>query len=159
MEVLVRWVSSPSLVTQSVANNFYGKRENFVPPQAPLPPQHGPSSSQFFRPYGPNIPVGDVPFIGSVNSYAPFPEVVTPWEKAGILTSHKDDQILNLYRRPIAPLQDLWEYQVQDKDGFVIKLVGVNYIDNGDIIQHVIGKNGLGPWKAHLFVENKYIWV
>jgi hypothetical protein len=130
-----------------------------------LPYQNHPSSGDFHRPYGPNSQqVGDVPFFGSVNAYAPFPEIVNPWEKAGILTSTVirkggEDEILNLYRRPIAPLQDLWEYQVQDKNGFVIKLENVKYLENGDLVQHVIGKQGLGPWKVHIFVTNKYVWV
>jgi hypothetical protein len=131
-----------------------------TPPGAPLPYQGNPISSDFLRPYGPNVPVTDVPFFGNVNAYAPFPEIVNPWEKAGLLTSEsKKDQILNLYRRPIAPLQDLWEYQVQDKNGFVIKLEGTRYLENGDIVHHVIGKDGLGPWKVHVFVQNKYIWM
>ena len=126
-------------------------------------------SGDFFRPYasadapprggyGPNIPVANAPFFGSVNAYAPLPEIVTPWEKAGILTSAKGNEILNLFRRAIAPVQDLWEYQVQDKNGFVIKL-WERYIEDGDVVSHVIGKDGLGPWKAHVFVQNKYVWV
>lgn len=130
-------------------------------PGANMPYQTRPViSGDFFRPYGPNVPVSGVPFFGSVNAYAPFPEVNNPWEKAGILTSigeNTKEEILNLYRRPIAPLQDLWEYQVQDKNGFVIKLENIKYIENGDVIPHVIGKKG--PWKVHDFVQNKYIWV
>ncbi len=121
------------------------------------------SSGDYLRPYGPNIPVDETPFFGSVNAYAPFPEITTPWEKAGILTSMRGEksekqEILNLFRRPIAPLQDLWEYQVQDKNGFVIKLEE-KYLENADVVHHVIGKNGEGPWKVHIFVQNKYIWV
>ncbi len=102
-------------------------------------------------------PYPNAPFYGSVNAYAPFPEIKNPWEKAGILTSVSSDEILNLYRRPIAPLQDLWEYQVEDKNGFIIVLNN-KYINDGDIVNHVIGKHN-GPWKAHIFVQNKYIWV
>lgn len=138
-------------------------------PQQTLPTQQTLASDQYFRPYGPNAPT-DVPFFGNVNAYSPFPEIVNPWEKAGILTSmpqntlehnrniSNDDRILNLYRRPIAPVQNLWEYQVQDKNGFVIKLNN-KYIEDGDIITHIIGKEGLGPWRATIFVQNKYIWV
>lgn len=131
-----------------------------VTPSGYIPDINRPiQSGDYFRPYGPNIPVDDVPFFGSVNAYAPFPEITTPWEKAGILTSVGIKQeILNLFRRPIAPLQDLWEYQVQDKNGFMIKL-NEKYLEDGDVVPHVIGKNGEGPWKVHVFVQNKYIWV
>lgn len=113
-------------------------------------------SGDFYKPYGPNANMNVTPFFGSVNSYSPFPEIISPWEKAGILTSRGD--ILNLFRRPIAPLQDLWEYQVQDKDGFIIKLAN-RYIEDGDRVNGIIGKEGLGPWTAHIFVQNKYVWV
>lgn len=136
-----------------------GMPEYVTPPGADLPPQTRPLySGDYFRPYGPNIPVSNVPFIGSVNAYAPFPEVNNPWEKAGVLSSQSGkERLLNLYRRPIAPLQDLWEYQVQDKNGFVIKL-NAKYLQNGDIVHHITGEEG-GPWKVHDYVQNKYIWV
>lgn len=134
-------------------------QKNVTLPGSLLPRQTNPYSSNFFRPYGPNVPVEPVPFFGSVNAYAPFPAVENPWEKAGILTSVGGDQILNLYRRPIAPLQDLWEYQVQDKDGFVIKLENVKYLEDKDLVPFIVGKVGMGPWKVHIFVQNKYIWV
>lgn len=132
----------------------YGSRgglgEDFPYQQRPL------TSGDFFRPG-----VSPSSFIGSVDAYAPFPEVNTPWEKAGILTStrHEKNAILNLYRRPISPMQELWEYQVQDKDGFMIKLDRVKYLEDGDLVHDVIGKHGLGPWRAHVFVRNKYVWV
>lgn len=136
---------------------YSGALPQVTAPGADFPPQTHPlASGDFFRPYGPNVPIANVPFFGSVNSYAPFPEVNTPWEKAGILTSSEGNHILNLYRRPIAPLQDLWEYQVQDKNGFMIKLPE-KYLRNGDIIPHVTGKEG--SWKVHDYVQNKYIWV
>jgi len=105
---------------------------------------------------------GDVPFYTSVNSFAPFPEINTPWEKVGLLTTvnPQNDAILNLYRRPIAPLQDLFDYAAQDKDGFIIRLKDVRgVLENGDIIPEVIGKESLGPWKVHNFVNDKYVWV
>lgn len=123
-----------------------------------LPQQHTPLLSDgFFIPYNPSPSA----FVGSVDAFLPFPEVNTPWEKAGILTSQRSDsgtkELLNLYQRPIAPMQELWEYQVQDKDGFVIKLDTKRYLEDGDIIHHIIGKPG--SWKANIFVQNKYIWV
>lgn len=136
---------------------YSGALPQVTAPGSDFPPQTRPlASGDFFRPYGPNVPVANVPFFGSVNAYAPFPEVNTPWEKAGILTSMENKQIMNLYRRPIAPLQDLWEYQVQDKNGFVIKLPE-KYLQNGDVIPHVTGKEG--SWKVHDYIQNKYIWV
>jgi hypothetical protein len=119
------------------------------------------ASHDFNRPYGPNLSLSQVPFIGSVNSYAPFPEVNTPWEKIGVLTPVNNDKdiLLNLYRRAIAPLQDLWEYNVQDKNGFIVLLRGINYLEDGDIIPYVIGKENLGPFRVHIFNNNKYIWM
>ena len=147
---------------------------NSFPAGSSLPFQNTPSmatvnpitgSGDFYRPYGPNSAIDTAPFFGSVNAYSPFPEITSPWEKAGILTSvsklngeKQGSNILNLFRRAIAPLQDLWEYQVQDKNGFVIKL-HERYIEDGDVVRHVIGKEELGPWKAHIFVQNKFVWV
>lgn len=161
--------SSPPSNKGSYHLPYSGALPQVTAPGSDFPPQTRPLySADFFRPYGPNVPVANVPFFGSVNSYAPFPEVITPWEKSGILTSIStpeldlagrggtSPQILNLYRRPIAPLQDLWEYQVQDKNGFVIKL-HAKYLQNGDIVPHVTGKEG--SWRVHDYVQNKYIWV
>lgn len=130
-----------------------------IEPGTNFPYQVKPSSAPFFKPYGPNMPIVGVPFVGSVNAYAPFPEVNSAWQKSGILTSTKENAILNLYRRPIAPAQNLWEYQVQDKNGFVISLRNVKYVENGDQIESIPGKAGLGPWVVHDFVQDKYIWV
>lgn len=156
-------LANGTIATALPVNPAALRSESFGPlgkpiiPPGELPYQQHPTSQDFLRPYGPNIPVSNVPFFGSVNAYAPFPEIVTPWEKAGILTSlGLKEELLNLYRRPIAPLQDLWEYQVQDKNGFVIKLEN-RYLENGDIIRHIVGKPG--EWKTHIFVQNKYIWV
>jgi hypothetical protein len=110
---------------------------------------------------GPVVTPGTVPFISSVNSYAPFPEVQTAWEKTGMIQTEdpKDTTVMNLYRRPIAPLQDLFEYSVQDKNGFIIPLKGVNYLENGDTISSVQGKEALGPWKVNIYVNNKWVWA
>lgn len=144
------------------------------------------SPYDYFKPYGPNLPglqseivvadtpfykrnpyegptstSGTVPFIASVNSFAPFPEVQTAWEKTGMIQTvdPKDTNIMNLYRRPIAPLQDLFQYSVQDKNGFIIPLQGINYLEDGDIIPFVQGKEILGPWKANIYVNNKWVWA
>jgi len=104
---------------------------------------------------------GAIPFVSSVSSYAPFPEVTTEWEKIGMIQTvdPKDNTIMNLYRKPIAPLQDLYQYMVQNKDGFVIPLNHVNYLENGDIVGHVQGFESLGPWKANVYVNNKWVWA
>jgi hypothetical protein len=98
-------------------------------------------------------------FIGSVNSFAPFPEVESPWEKTGILTTvnKDDDSILNVYRRPIAPLQDLFRYMVQDKNGFLIRLKD-GLLEQGDLVI-VPGKESKGAWRFSDYTLNKYIWM
>lgn len=141
-------------------------------------------SFDYFRPYGPNqlemqetIVPSDIPFynqtekylspalpgygfFGSANAFDPAPEVLTSWEKAGILTTvnPNNDSILNIYRRPIAPLQDLFEYVVQDKNGFIIKL-DEKFIEDGDIVPRVPGKENKGKWQAKMYIQNKYVWV
>lgn len=136
-------------------------------------------SDDFFKPYdlgqpSPNIVVSDtpfyrrrissspnLPFVSSVNAFAPRKEVDTKWEKMGIIQTvdPKDNTIMNIYRRPIAPLQDLYEYAVQDKDGFIVPLVGIAYLENGDTIKSVAGRESLGPWKVNIYVSNKYVWM
>lgn len=102
-----------------------------------------------------------IPFYSSVSAFAPFPEIYTPWEKVGVLTTvnPQDDSILELYRRPVAPLQDLFEYSVQDKNGFILQLRGTNYLRTGDIIPNVLGKESKGPWKVTQFIKNKWVWA
>ena len=145
------------------------------------------SPYDYFRPYGPNSPEmqseivvsdtpfykrglfpgsptvtsGTVPFISSVSSFAPFPEVQTAWEKIGMLQTEdaKDSTILNLFRRPIAPLQDLFEYSIQDKNGFIIPLKNMNFLKDGDTIATVPGKEALGSWKVNIYVKNKWVWA
>lgn len=98
--------------------------------------------------------------VGSVDACAPFPSVTTQFEKVGILTSFRGkNTILNLFMRPIAPNQNLWEYQVQDKNGFIIKLDQTRYLEDGDEIKNIIGKHDMGPWRVHMFAQNKYVWV
>lgn len=98
--------------------------------------------------------------VTSVDTGLPFfSEVDTPWQKIGLLTSKNEKgEILNLYGRPIAPNQELYEYQVQDKNGFVIPLERTSYLEDGDIIYHVMGKEKQGPWRANIFNINKYVY-
>lgn len=117
------------------------------------------SSKRYFQPY--NFNTYNIPFFSSVNAFAPFPEIDSSWEKIGLLTTKDstDSTILNLYRRPIAPLQDLFEYAVQDKNGFVIPLSTTSYLEDGDIIPFVQGKESMGEWKARIYVNNKWVWM
>ena len=137
-------------------------RQRLVPIGAEFPYQEKPLTSyDYFRPNSYNQPM-DLQFFGNTNAYIPFQEIQTPWEKIGLLTSTRENvkgNILNLYRRSIAPLQDVWEYQVQDKDGFIIKLNNTKYLEDGDTVNDIIGKKGEGPWKVHIFVSNKYILI
>lgn len=112
-------------------------------------------SQDYFKPYG------EMPFVSSVDAFAPFPEINTPWEKIGIVKALKleNGTIMNLYRRPIAPLQDLFEYMVQDKNGFVIPLKNNKYLEDGDVINHIQGYESVGPWKCNIFVRNKWIMM
>lgn len=108
------------------------------------------------------MPPGISLSVGRVDASAPFQEVNTQWQKSGLLTSHHDhskNEILDLYMRPIAPGQNLWEYQVRDKNGFFIKLDVTRFLEDGDEVRDVIGKHGMGPWKVHMFIQNRYVWV
>jgi hypothetical protein len=120
------------------------------------------TSFDYMKPYGPNPNIeSNIPFFGSVSSFAPFPEVLSDWEKVGLLSPVETgkDGIMNLYRSPVAPLQDLWKYSVQDKSGFIIPLDPITYLQNGDIVPSIVGKANVGPWKVSMFVNNKYIWM
>ena len=114
-------------------------------------------SNDFFKPYGPNAVGDNINFVGSGSSFMPYPEVVTPWEKMGVLTPNNGDSgVLNLFRRPIAPLQDLWEYSVQDKNGFIVRLDTTKYLDTGDKVD-VLGKTG--EWGVKSYLNDKFIYV
>jgi len=110
--------------------------------------------------YSPGFAGRDIPFISSVNAFAPLPEVQSSYEKRGILQTldENDTNILNVYAKPIAPLQDLYRYSVQDKDGFIVPLEET-YLEDGDVIRSVPGKEGLGKWKYRDFVKDKYVWM
>jgi hypothetical protein len=134
--------------------------------QYPTMPK-GNTSTDFYRPYGPNATraTGDIPFFSSVDTSVPMPEIFSTvgWEKVGIVLSNSDfekaksDNIMNLYRFPIAPLQDLFKYSVQDKNGFIINLENQTYLEDGDIIGHIPGKQG--SWEVRIMSQNKYVWV
>ena len=168
------------------AGRGYGEPINEPDPfiGSPYPYQNQPLVSyDFFKPYGPNQPSmqkeivyadtpfynkprealvgnGSIPFVGSVDSFAPFPEVLSSWEKVGMIQTVNPDSnaIMNAYRRAIAPLRDLFQYSVQDKNGFVVPLKET-YLEDGDIIQSVPGRESLGKWKFNDYILQKYIWM
>lgn len=103
---------------------------------------------------------------GSVSAYAPFPEVNTPWEKIGILKPISQEEnthlILTLFRKPIAPLNDIFAYSIQDKDGNILPLPNrYSYIIDGDVIEAnaVPGYESAGPFTARVFVNNKWVYA
>lgn len=72
----------------------------------------------------------------------------------GILT--QDKKIMNLFRQPISPNQDLYSYYAQDKNGFIIPLNTSEYLDTGDFVKHITGKGG--PWKVHNYVNKSWVY-
>jgi len=135
-------------------------------PRAPLPPPGLYTSSHYRGPMGVAVPVNSLKdpglvgpgFVSSVDLDAPLREVTTSWVKVGLLIS-KDPKpkIMNLWARPIAPSQDIYQYQVEDKDGFIIPLEKTGYLEEDDIVNHIPGKPGV--WKVDLFQTSKYVWV
>lgn len=109
--------------------------------------------------YSPYLGLG---FMTSVDYNAKgFEEIKTVPEPIGILTTvdEDDDTILELSRRDIAPYRDLYEYIARDKHGFVLKLPQNIYLEDGDIVDTIVGKESKGTWKATLYNENKYVYV
>ena len=110
-------------------------------------------SDDYFKPYGPNA-VNSINFISSVNSFAPFREVGGSWEKIGLFINQLENgELMNAYRRPISPQQDLFEYTAQTKEGFVIRLEKT-YLEDGDVVS-ITGKPGL--WRLKSYINDKYI--
>ncbi len=91
-----------------------------------------------------------------------FLSVNTPWDKSGIVTSvdELDNTILTLYKRAIDPYREWYEYQVEDKHGIIIPLgPKTTHLENGDIIEKIIGKEGKGAFKVNLFDNDKYVYI
>lgn len=82
------------------------------------------------------------------------------WEKVGIARTENssDDALLNVYRRPISQGMDLWQYKVQDKHGFEITLQKNDYIEDGDNIGVIRGKESKGSWIVNLDSVNKWVY-
>lgn len=105
----------------------------------------------FFKPYGTAYT--------SHNAFTPFPEAGGNWEKVGIATKDGatgEDALLNVYRRAIAPLQDLFEYQVEDHNKFVIKLEGITLLEDGDSIPNIPTKGS--NWTFEDYLKNKWVY-
>jgi hypothetical protein len=144
-------------------------------PLAPdlLPPLQRPSfytTDHYDGPIGVAVPEGTIKpnyrpntgyggYVSSVDLWAPGREVMTSWQKIGLLIEVENTptpKIMNLYGRPIAPLQDLYQYQVQDKDDFVIPL-NQKLLEDGDFVYDIPGKPG--KWRTKLYQTSKYIWM
>jgi hypothetical protein len=66
---------------------------------------------------------------------------------------------MNFYRRPISESMDVWQYKVQDKHGFEITIPQTNkYIENGENIGTIVGKENKGSWVVHLDEPNKWVY-
>lgn len=87
------------------------------------------------------------------------PLVEVTWEKVGLLISTNDEgdkTILDLYQRTVSHLMDAYEYAIEDKNGFIIPIKnGSNgfyyYLEDGDIIDEVLGYENSGKFKVNLF--------
>lgn len=110
---------------------------------------------------GPGV-ISSSQFVGSTY-FGPAPPVDTTWVKLGILVNDvsantgrpKDQKILDLYGREIAPAQELYQYQVKDKNGFFIPLNQNWYLEDGDVINNIPGK----PGRWRIVNEKRYVWV
>ncbi len=100
-------------------------------------------------------------YVASVDGDAPLSAIRNRWEKIGIVKSLSttDDQLMNLFGMPIAPGQDLYLYQVQDKNGFIIPLKITGELHSGDRIPFISGHEGAGTWVVDLFPQNKWAYV
>lgn len=89
-----------------------------------------------------------------------FHALDTRWEKIGVVTttSLDDDTILNFYRRSVSKVHEIYEYQVEDKNGFVIKLPQT-LLEDGDIIPEILGKESKGSWKVKIFSKDRWVYV
>ncbi len=103
--------------------------------------------------FGPGFHLGRPPTVTSSYVLGYGRPITTEWTKLGLLVN--GDQLLDLYGRPIAPLQDLFEYQVQDLNGFNISLNHTRLLEDGDAVRAIPGKPG--TWVVH--IPKRYIWV
>lgn len=131
------------------------------PPRQPLN-MYGKDAHRGYENFGPGprpgFPIG-VPIPSNALKLTSFDIPAPPGgiSKLGILTrgAPGKDGILDLFIRPIFPGQDLYEYYVRDKNDFVIKLKETRWLENGDVINHIPGKEG--AWKVNVFTN--YVWA
>lgn len=86
------------------------------------------------------------------------------FHKVGLLTqkvsSHdKKNVILNLYKRTISDYAEIYEYSIEDRDGFIIPLKSkvhgdFNRLENGDVIDGVLGYENNGPFNVNIFNDS-----
>jgi len=121
----------------------------FAPIDYSLPPMGQMQVPYNYQNYT-NNPYGK--YISSVDGDAPLSAIRNRWNKIGIVKSlsTKDDQIMNLFGMIIAPGQDLYQYQVQDKNGFIIPLKITSELNSGDRIPFISGHEGAGTWVVDL---------
>lgn len=107
-------------------------------------------------------PSSGKPVIGSVNQYAPLPEFTTSYNQVGYLKSSDETKtkLLTLYRRPISPQQDMYEYKIFDNENKItIPLRNVNgYLENNDEVGPIAGQ-GTQKWIAVIDSENKFVML
>lgn len=76
----------------------------------------------------------------------------------------RDTIILNLYQRTISNYREIFEYSIQDKNGFVIPLTTrhnmMNYtrLEDGDVVDHIVGYENRGPFKVNIFNNSKFFF-
>jgi hypothetical protein len=76
------------------------------------------------------------------------------WQNVGVLTN--DVEILNLYTRPTTYNEDIWQYRVQDKDGFMIEIGEIPLLKNGMMVDTIPGKPGI--FKVNLYKKDIYYY-
>ncbi len=76
------------------------------------------------------------------------------WQKVGVLTAQ--DKTLNLLARPTTYNEDIWQFRVEDKDGFIIELPESQPYRTGQVIESIPGKASAGPWTVRIYSRDTY---
>ena len=71
------------------------------------------------------------------------------WQKVGVLTG--DNDTLNLYSRPTTYNDDMWQYRVEDKDGFFVDIGEMQTLKTGNVVYSVPGKSSITNWKVNIY--------
>ena len=95
------------------------------------------------------------PMLTSVVNAKDF--IVGRWVKAGIAyaKNSKKPYILNVYQRALDPYREIYEYEVRDKDGFVVPINNVYLLEDKDVFDIPAYKD-IGPF---VFEEDKYDYI